>query len=221
MKIKLLLLIILPLFHFAQIVADRPGEGTSSAIVKPKAIQLESGVIYNRAEKSFTSDHLLRFGLTEKWEVRLQTNQNFINSDESTYGFSSKYNFIEGKNAAPSLTLIADSDFQFKDYSFVLTSDTEFNDSFAGAAGLGYLKNDSLDFYFVSFGLSYSITNQWNIFSEYYGYYNTALSPEHGADFGLTYLASPRLQLDFSFGTNVQDISNQYFLSTGISYQFK
>lgn len=221
MKHAVFLVMFFPVLHFAQMETDRPGEGTASTVISAKTIQLESGIIYNRSEKGFTSDHLLRFGLTEKWEFRLQTNQNFSDSSENSYGFSSKYNFLAGENSSPSLTLIADSDFKFEEYSFILASDKELTENFGSSAGIGYLKENLENYFFLSFGLDYTLDDRWAIFTEYYGYFNAALSPEHGSDFGITYLASPRLQLDLSFGSNVQNISNQYFLSTGISYRFR
>ena len=221
MKTSLLLLTFLPIFYFAQMETDRPGEGTASAIISPKTIQLESGIIYKRSEKGFTSDHLLRFGLTERWEVRLQTIQDLSDSSESTYGLSSKYNFLKGEDYAPSLTLIADSDFKFEDYSFILASDKQLTENLGSSAGTGFVKEDGENFYFLSFGLDYSFTDRLAIFTEYYGYFNLNLSPEHGVDFGLTYLAAPRLQLDVSVGSNPQNISNEYYLSTGISYRFR
>ena len=221
MKYAVFLVMFFPVFHFAQMETDRPGEGTASTVISPKSIQLESGVIYNRSTTEFTSDHLIRLGLTERWEVRLQTIQDLSNSSESTYGFSSKYNFLKGDDYAPSLTLIADSDFQFKNYSFILASDKQLTENFGSSAGIGFLKEEMKDYYFLSFGLDYSFTNRLAVFTEYYGYFNSNLSPEHGVDFGLTYLATPRLQLDISAGSNPQNISAEYYLSTGISYQFK
>lgn len=222
MKGQLLVFLFLPLFYLAQIKTDRPGEGTASDVVSPKTIQLESGVVYHKDENGFTSDHLLRFGITEKWEVRLQTNQDLSDSSESTYGFSSKYKFLAGENFSPSLALIADSDFQFKDYSFTLASDKKLTENLGSSAGIAYLKENLLHYFFFSFGLDYTFEDdRWAIFGEYFGYYNSMLSPEHGSDFGITFLASPNLQLDVSFGSNLQNISNQYFLSTGISYQFR
>ena len=221
MKYAVFLVMFFPVFHFAQMETDRPGEGTASTVISPKSIQLESGVIYNRSTTEFTSDHLIRLGLTERWEVRLQTIQDLSNSSESTYGFSSKYNFLKGDDYAPSLTLIADSDFQFKNYSFILASDKQLTENFGSSAGIGFLKEEMKDYYFLSFGLDYSFTNRLAVFTEYYGYFNSNLSPEHGVDFGLTYLATPRLQLDISAGSNPQNISAEYYLSTGISYHFK
>ena len=221
MKYAVLLLMLFPVSHFAQMQTDRPGEGTASTIISPKTIQLESGLVYDRSEKGFTSDHLVRFGLTESWEVRFQTTQNFNDSAESTYGFSSKYQFIQGEDFSPSLTLIADSDFEFKEYSFILASDKALTENWNAAAGFGYVKNEDLDYLFTSLGVDYSIGERWAIFGEYYGYFNSTLSPEHGADLGITYLASPRLQLDLSFGSNIEYIPSQYFLSMGISYQFR
>ena len=221
MKYAGLFVFFLPVLHFAQMETDRPGEGTASTVISPKTIQLESGIVYHRAEKGFTSDHLLRFGLTERWEVRLQTIQDLSKSSESTYGFSSKYNFLKGDDYGRSLSLIADSDFKFENYSFILASDKQFTENFGSSAGIGYLKEEMNDYYFLSFGLDYSFTDRLAIFTEYYGYFNSNLSPEHGVDFGLTYLAAPRLQLDISAGSNPQNISADYYLSTGISYQFK
>lgn len=175
MKYAVFLVMFFPVFHFAQMETDRPGEGTASTVISPKSIQLESGVIYNRSTTEFTSDHLIRFGLTERWEVRLQSIQDLSNSSESTYGFSSKYNFLKGDDYAPSLTLIADSDFQFKNYSFNLASDKQFTENFGSSAGTGFVKEDSENFYFLSFGLDYSFTNRVAVFTEYYGYFNSNL----------------------------------------------
>lgn len=221
MKTNILLLIFAPVFCLAQINADRPGEGISSAVVAIKTIQLESGLKYNRIENELISDHLIRFGVAKNWEVRLQTNQDLFDANESSYGFSSKYNFIEGKKGTPSLTLISDFDFDFSDYSFILTSDTELSQKLEGSAGFGYLMSDSQDFIFVFLGMGYAFNENWAIFAEYFTRDNAVILPEHGADFGITYLASRRLKLDFSFGSNLQNVSNQYFLSTGISYQFE
>ena len=221
MKISVLLLTFVPVLYFAQITTDRPGEGTSSAIVTPKTVQLESGLVYHKLDNNFTSDHLLRFGLTERWEVRVQTIQDLGDSAESTYTLSSKYNFLKGEDFAPSLTLIAETDFQFKDYIFILASDKQLSENFGSSAGIGFLKENAEDFYFLSAGLDYSFSDRLAIFTEYYGYFNSNLLPEHGVDFGITYLASPRLQLDVSFGSNPQYLSDQYYLSTGVSYQFR
>ena len=177
MKYAVFLVMFFPVFHFAQMETDRPGEGTASTVISPKSIQLESGIIYNRSTKGFTSDHLIRFGLTERWEVRLQTIQDLSNSSESTYGFSSKYNFLKGEDYAPSLTLIGDSDFKFEDYSFILASDKQLTENLGSSAGTGFVKEDGENFYFLSFGLDYSFTDRLAIFTEYYGYFNSNLSP--------------------------------------------
>lgn len=101
MKKYYILFLFLPVLCYSQMTTDRPGEGISSEIVAPKTLQLESGVNYFGDDRSFTSDHLLRFGLTKRWEVRLETSQDFSDSSESTYGFSSKFNIFESKNSPP------------------------------------------------------------------------------------------------------------------------
>ncbi len=219
MKISLFFFSFLPLLFFSQMKTDRPGKGKSSEILDAKTIQLESGAKYNRKDLGFSSEHLLRFGLTEKWEVRLETDQNFTDSAESTYKFSSKFNLIEGENHFPSLTLIGTSDFEFDDYSFTLASDLDLTENLGAAANVGYKKED-LDFLFVSFGLEYTLNQIWGLSAEYSGNFNSTISTTHNAEIGLTYLASSRLKLDISAGSNVQNIKDDYFIGAGLSYQF-
>lgn len=219
MKSSLFLLIFFPVLMFSQMTTDRPGDGTSSEVLRAKSLQLESGTKYNRDAKNFSSDHLFRFGITNRWEVRLETELDFSDPAESTYGFSSKYNFLNGEDSAISLTLIGASDFDLKNYSFLLAADRDLTDNLGWSANLGYKKED-LDFLFVSFGLEYEFNEKWGIAAEYSGDFNSILSPAHHGEFGLTFLASPRLKLDVSAGSSLQDVKSNYFLGAGVSYRF-
>ena len=218
MKFHLPFLVFFPLFYFAQITTDRPGEGTSSDIISPRTFQVESGATYNKINKSFSSDHLFRVGITKIWEVRLETDQNLTDSAESTYGFSSKLKLLESKKNQPSITLIAISDFKFAEYSFILASDKDLTENLSASTNVGYRK-EMQDFLFFSFGLEYNLNPKWAVFGEYFGNFNKISSPDHNADFGFTYLATNTLKLDISFGSKLANISDNYFLSSGISFQ--
>lgn len=218
MKIKSIFLVFLPVLGLAQMTTDRPGEGTGSKIIKPKSLQLESGVVYNKSYEGFSSDHLLRFGLTKNWELRLETDLDFTDPTENTYNFSSKYNFLKSDNLSPSLTLIGSSDFEFKNYSLILSSDKNLTKQFSIAANLGYKKIEFLDFIFLSSSLGYSFSDTFSVFAEYYGNYSGKLSPDHNADFGFSYAPTSRLKLDLSAGSSFKNVSENYFISTGISY---
>lgn len=220
MKLHLPFLVFFPLFYVAQMTTDRPGEGTSSEIVSPKTSQLESGATYDKIDRSFSSDHLFRVGITKIWEVRLETDQNFTNSAESTYSFSSKLNLLESKKNQPSITLIAVSDFKFEDFSFTIASDKDLTENLSASTNIGY-KKEMQDFLFFSLGLEYGMNPKWSVFGEYFGNYNNIASPDHNADFGFTYLATNTLKLDISLGSKLENIAENYFLSCGISLQFK
>ena len=219
MKFHLPFLVFFPLFYFAQMTTDRPGEGTSSDIISPKTSQVESGATYNKINKSFSSDHLFRVGITKTWEVRLETDQDFTDSAESTYGFSSKLKLLESQKNLPSIILIAVSDFKFAEYSFTLASDKDLTENLSASTNIGY-KKEMQDFIFFSFGLEFNLNPKWAISGEYFGNYNSTISPDHNADLALTFLASKRLKLDISVGSNLENISENYFLSSGLSLNF-
>lgn len=220
MKLKILLLLILPSFYWAQISTDRPGFGTGTSIVNPGNLQLESGLDYQRSNSVYSSAHLLRLGVVKDWEIRLETTQNFSDSDESTYGFSTKYKILDEDESFLPLTIVGTSDFKFDNYSVFLVSDKSLTKNLSLQGNLGYKKSEKDDILFVVSTFGYSLGNKWSVFAEYFGNYAQSFHPDHNIDFGTAYLASKNLQFDLAFGSHLDNVSENHFVNAGISYIF-
>ena len=221
MKKTALLLTFIPFLCFAQISTDQPGEGTSSSVLNPDALQLESGFQYDRSDKEMTSDHLLRFGISKRWEVGLHTTQNFTEYSQSTYGVSSKYALISGDDRAPTLTVIGSADLKGDDYALLLSSDHDLSRQVSISVNAGYRKHDGLHRLFASAGGTLELVKNLNLFAEYYGFFSSRNTPDHYADFGFTYIPASSIQLDVSVGAAPDDIPGSYYVGTGISYRFR
>lgn len=219
MKILFFTLLFLPLNYIAQITPGRPGEGLSSDIVGKNSVVLENTFTYEPNGKSWNSDHLIRYGLTKRWELLLETYQDYSDHNESDYRFSTKYNLIEQNVSHPSLTVIGITDFKFTEFSALFASGYNVAEKTLLFGNIGYQRNEHADFLFSSLGLEYSFSDKWSVFTEYHGNYNHAFDPENNLEVGVNFLISERLQLNFSTGSTFIEPWSNYFLSSGFSYQ--
>ncbi|SFH85392.1 transporter [Halpernia frigidisoli] len=218
MKFKILIFTFLPLIFFAQMKTDRPGFATATDIVSKGNLQSENGLNYLHDNDEFSSDHLFRYGVAKDFELRLETNQNYDDAENSTYTFSGKYNFLNGSDSSPALTFIGISDFKIENYSAFLAANQSLSDKFNLQINSGYKKEDHFNYLFMITNLGYSISDKWSLFAEYYGNYTAKDSPDHNADFGLSYTPSNRLEFDISAGSSLDNISKNYFINAGFSF---
>ncbi|WP_326986927.1 hypothetical protein [Chryseobacterium sp. MP_3.2] len=218
MKISFILLLF-PLLYLSQITPGRPGEGTGSDIVDKGSVVLENTLTYEPNNQAFSSDHLIRFGLSKRWEFLVETHQDFQNQQDSSYGISTKYNLVEEKTQVPALTLIGITSFNLKEYSFLLASTKNFGDHFSAFSTTGYQLKEMENFLYFSLGMQISLREKWFLFTEYHGNYNSSNLPDHNLELGANYLLSDRIQLNFSTGSTLKEMSSNYFLSTGFSFQ--
>lgn len=230
------------------ISADRPGFSTGTDTVPPFHLQLESGLTFTSDNAAdFRAWSLpqanLRFGLTQWSEVFVYT-PSWIstNSDDGsadgvsdvTVGFKAR--FFRQSGARPNVTLIGTMGLPTGDHPFtadepspnvILAASWELPGGFSLLANgaLGF-PGDGGDAHYLQSSLSLSlgipITDRLGAFVEYYGLYRAdgGPPPENYADGGLTFLLTPRVQLDASvtFGLNshAADIS----AGAGISILF-
>lgn len=220
MKSKYLLLLMIPSFYQSQFTTERPGESNSSEVISDKSMQLESGLTYLKDNNGFSSFHLLRYGITKDWEIRLETDQDLKNGKENYYGFSTKYNLINSEASSTSVSIIGVSDFKFENYSASLAADQSLTEHLGFLMNVGYERADFVNNLALTSLLEYKFSDKFSAFAEYYGHFNANISPDHNADFGFSYLAAPRLKLDLSAGSNVTHVSKNYFVSSGLSYKF-
>jgi hypothetical protein len=110
-----------PAAESERIQTDRPSVSTSTSIVQPGAVQIESGVEYSRtsiggsaAERQLTLDITLRAGITEHLEIRLDGEPVVVlrgAQDDTGWGdvsLEAKYRFLDDREGRwwPSLGLL-------------------------------------------------------------------------------------------------------------------
>jgi hypothetical protein len=112
---------VVPAAESERIQTDRPSVSTSTYVVQPGALQIESGVEYSRtsiggspAERQLTLDVTLRAGVTEHLELRLDGEPVVVlrgSQDDTGWGdvaLEAKYRFFDGREGRwwPSLGLL-------------------------------------------------------------------------------------------------------------------
>lgn len=138
---------------------------------------------------------------------------------------------ILGHIAFPSVNIVEDSEQIQPD----ITLAGSWTFSSASVAGLnlglhwpGFGKGDPSLFYSVVLGLAHGkkLSSFWELYGFWYGttddlvYYEAGFSVnDFRADFGITYLLFPNLQLDLSGGLGFSKISPDFFVATGFSWR--
>jgi hypothetical protein len=235
---------------------DRPGIADGSNVVGPGRFQIETGIQQEFRHADGTGDRrifvpsLLRLGLTEELEARVETNAYTWErtSDPSTsvarteggtpISLGLKYHFqdsdgISQPSVATILRVFAPSgsgDFRTRHATgdFRFAADWDFAPSFSLNPNIGLGIYEGADGRLFTAGLfaatlNYNPSKQLNLFVD-----TGVQSPEerNGAtsviyDAGIAYLINPDVQLDLSVGTGGGGRTTPHpFLSAGISKRF-
>lgn len=236
---------------------DRPDLTDSDSVVGKGVFQLESGFLAEYSRISGGHDHslftplLLRWGVAEKWEVRLATDGfsqdrtsvsggHTLAQGYSPFSLGFKYHFQDGVagTSKPGLGLIGDFPIPSGSGSF---DSSRLNGKLALAAGwdlapkwsLGttvgvFSDEDDSGRGFVGGLLTASLERELS--SRWASFFETALqAPERrsgGAsviiDGGMTYLVNLDTQLDFAVGGGAAGrTSPDLFWTVGISHRFR
>lgn len=69
---------------------------------------------------------------------------------------------------------------------------------------------------------TYAVTDRFGLFTEYYSVFPAGKNTEeaHSVDFGVSYLLTPRVQLDARVGFGLNDEADNTFVGVGISFLF-
>jgi len=223
----------------AQMVTDRPDQTESSTTVGKGNLQLESGFLLETFEEEQISlrrillpTNLFRYGLTETIEIRF-LNQFEIREmvDQTANGISDaeigvKIQILKGESKNTEIAFLSHllvpsgtKELTIDRYGTInkLSISHVFNESL----GLGY--NVGYSYFGIEKGiLTYSlslgigINRKAGIYIEPYGDFLNFERFLLNFDTGFTYLIREHLQIDFSFGTGVNNRMN--FLSLGFSW---
>jgi hypothetical protein len=226
------------------ISADRPGVATPPFIIQPKLFQIETGFSYEKItgentyqETTLYNTSLLRYGIDQNSEIRLQTDYANVKTDSTSItGFNpltlgTKVYISEQKGILPktsflfNLTLpgIGKTDFRTKYLSpsiyLLMQNDITEKLNICYNAGLEYdgIAPEPAEFAAICFG--YSLIENLSGFVENYNWFLNKTKPQNYIDLGLSYLIGKNFQADIAGNMNLQDIENYYSINFGVSWR--
>ena len=214
--------------NYAQTIAtDRPSELTENAsTLLDNGLQLETGIQinsdYNELTTSSIPNFLMRYGITNKLEIRIMNDLLYDELAQISLGnwtLGTKIQLIESDQYAISFLPSIQFDGFSGEFSTIIEQpiNTKIVGSWALSSSLGlgytigYTLNDKILGYSIL--ISKSLNDNFTTFIELYGFNN-----ELNIDTGLAYLINDKLQFDTYFGTGLN--TKMIFGSVGLSYLF-
>ncbi len=232
----------------AQIVTDRPDQTESSATVGAGVLQIETGFGFEsldvdktgKSESWTLPNTLFRLGLSERWELRLVTQpelqREFTNDtlNSKRFGFADaqvgfKVNLVSGENRKTEVGFLAhlqvptgtdlisnhDGGFISK---LAITHTLNAKHSIAYNVGYDYLGMDNGD---ISYSLAWGIglTGKVGVYAEVYGSLANLEELQSNVDFGFTYLFTPNVQFDYSFGYGLSQEMNYHAIGVSLKLE--
>ena len=224
------------------IVTDRPDFTEAAVVVPRRRLQMENGFTqtFGRGYRSFgLTETLLRYGLTDRLELRLALPSNMMQrqTGTSTSGFGDTYLGVKyqvgplrnGTDIAliPAVFVPSGS----RDYS-TRTVDPEIKicvsralDDLYTLSGMIYLAYPTSDgrrnpTFQGTLSLGRSLTTRLSTFFEFSGITPQYNAPENVVHAGFVYLLTRDQQLDFHFGFGLNEAAPHSFVAGGYSIRF-
>jgi len=193
---------------------DRPGIADGSAVVPRGWFQIETGFErdeQNAKHASFTPT-LLRYGVSDSFELRVETN-GYEDGSLAPVSIGFKKHFAN----TPSLGVIGRWFVDDSSGDLRLAADMELNDKWSINPNIGVAYEDSSTSALAAMTLQYNINDKVNVFAD--GALQTPGSVI--VDGGVAWIIGTRTQLDFSvgWGAHGDDVPDR-FVSAGISRAF-
>lgn len=238
MKYLLVLMMLIPLFGFAQytIETDRPCISNSPTIVPKYYLQLETGGLIER-RSNYTDIYLpsllLKYGVNDRLELRLSNSVQNITEQGvglGTTGLGFKTSLLPERCWFPRVSFMgqinlpnwASEEYRAKyiapQFRFLCVHHLSQKTNLGYNLGMEWLGFDAEHRWL---GTLY-VQQQWNTSLgtqlEMFNYYSRSLEWSYGFDMGFTYQFLRNHQLDFYGGAAVND--SYFFASVGYSYRF-
>ena len=216
------------------IITDRPDQTESSSVIQLGSLQIESGILivenHNHREKQlYLPTTLFRLGLTNTIELRVLNQFEYkLYEDMSINGFNNlecglKIQLLRKENTQTELAFLshiifptASELFNENEFSIInkLCVSHAFSENMSFGYNIGYNhhNNETGDFtYSIVYG--YGINKKISVYIEPYGEIMSFEKHVSNINTGITYLLRDNIQLDYSFGTG---LNNQFnFMSIG------
>ena len=240
-KMIFILMIFLSTTSWAQtspnITSGRPGVSIGTEVVGTQVFQVQSGVTLNRYSESnktddWVSDNFLRYGLDERFEVSTNINYRIherIGSGIDNLMIGGRVNLIaEADGWIPSLAfqtrwkMKGSGDFKNEEIRPENILSSIHNIGRAGIINLNLTHSYSGDGGHPIYGYianwTIALDDKWSVFLEEYAQHDGE-QWSHAWDTGAAYLVHKDLQLDFSFGYDLESGYNSSFYSLGVSWR--
>ena len=222
------------------IVTDRPDQTESSSAVERGSFQIESGILIEYTEDNISTSRqilapttLFRYGILNGIEIRVLSQFESVNrttTSEKFEGMSdleigTKINLLNKENISTEIAFLSHlilptgsknltNDKVGMNNKFSVSHALNKNLSLGYNVGYTYMGEGNGDLTY-SLALGISINSNFGIYVEPYGRFAEVDKHESNFDAGITYLVKNNLQLDFSFGTGINNSMN--YLSVGCS----
>ncbi len=237
------------------IITDRPDLTESTAVVGKNRFQIETSFLYERNdegpdEEGYFTPTLLRYGIMEEVEARLETDlfshlsqetalgeRNTTGYSPLTFGLKAHLLKASGSFLGPETSVLLNvgtptgsSDFASDDVTgdIKLLFDWEPAEDWSVGAnvGMAYDVDDNDDGFLsgiATVALGHAWTDNFGTFWElaYQGPASSEDDHDLIFDTGVTYLLNPNAQVDFAVGTGLAgDTTPDVFVTAGISLRF-
>ena len=224
------------------IFPDRPGALTGTDVMALHKIQLESGIGYEaKADGPRTvtlSNTQLRFGLFEHTELRLGADLLMVKNTpdaKPAYGLAPldielKTKFYEGSGILPSVAFLAGLVSSHVGTRWLLPShlSPEMHLLFENAvcdwmdicynAGVIWDGETPVPTTFLGLGFDFNLTDRLGFFVESYNYLHPTEANQYMTEFGFTFLATRRVQLDLFGDLDFGNLGKFFNISCGIAW---
>jgi hypothetical protein len=227
----------------APIQTDRPDQTECPFIVPKDHFQMETGFLYEQTDKNVRSvsapSVLFKYGLNERFELRLITEFTTIKSGESTIsglnpvtiGF--KINIAQEKGILPTASFIGHLTiprFASKDFTstyFAPAFRFAMQHTLSKKLSLGYnlgaeWEGETAEPAFIyTLTTGYSITTKIGAYAEVYGFAPQTSKADHRFDCGLNYLLRRNVLMDVSGGLGLTANAPDHYVALGFSFRLK
>jgi hypothetical protein len=228
-------------------VPDRPGFATPPDIITRRVFEVEEGIQYENStdgimqnQNILLSSVLLRYGLLENAEVRIQTDYAYNIKDGIThsevYGFNpltigTKIKLVEQQGVVPNLSLLFNvtmpffgkADFRPENAapSFYLLMSNDITEviNFCYNYGMIWDGSSSIPTHFYAVCLSVNLNDKLSTFIENYGFLNKTTKPEFYLDAGFAYLITNHFQIDLTAAGYLNSFKDYYLFNIGFAWE--
>lgn len=243
--IILLSFVSINLFAQDKIEAERPDESITAKTLEKKTFQAEIGFRRTKPDgqdKVWRNPNiLLRYGLLEKLEIRLETtfeNQKLFS--ESTYRngmrpleVGLKLKLIETKDEKFTSSIVGqvgipplastshNPGHAYHRVRLLFDNKVTENLTLNYNVGSDWDSEDQEQNLVYSFAPELQIGDKWEAYVELFGYAKNNSHPENVFDADIAYYVSPDCKVDFTTGIGLSKEAPKYFLAAGFSFRLK